>query len=171
MYQSGWPSRDVITKLPVTEWIHLPQNGVVASSGWWSRDSKFIYFRRPLDDRGVFRIALSGGQAEKIADLKDWHDAAWWGRWMELALQTRRCCFATQALRISTPSHSRSLVSILTFEGSQLSLERAHESQRDFRAAGLRSWLGRQDGAASSAHTNRTHVLRRSRFAESFKAD
>ena len=65
------------------QWSTLPQNGVVASPVW-SRDSKSIYFRRPLDDRGVFRIAVSGGMAEKIADLKDWHDAGWWGRWMEL---------------------------------------------------------------------------------------
>jgi Tol biopolymer transport system component len=65
------------------QWSTLPQNGVVASPVW-SRDSKFIYFRRPLDDRGVFRIAIGGGTAEKIADLKDWHDAGWWGRWMEL---------------------------------------------------------------------------------------
>jgi Tol biopolymer transport system component/DNA-binding winged helix-turn-helix (wHTH) protein len=65
------------------QWSTLPQNGVVASPVW-SRDSQFIYFRRPLDDRGVFRIRVSGGAAEKIADLKDWHDAGWWGRWMEL---------------------------------------------------------------------------------------
>jgi Tol biopolymer transport system component/DNA-binding winged helix-turn-helix (wHTH) protein len=65
------------------QWSTLPQDGVVASPVW-SRDSKFVYFRRPLDDRGVFRIAISGGRAEKIADLKDWHDAGWWGRWMEL---------------------------------------------------------------------------------------
>jgi Tol biopolymer transport system component len=64
-------------------WSTLPQKGIVASPEW-SRDSKFIYFRRPVDDRGVFRIAVSGGAAEKIVDLKDWHDAGWVGRYMGL---------------------------------------------------------------------------------------
>jgi hypothetical protein len=32
----------------------------------------------------LFRIRVRGGAEEKIADLKDWHDAGWWGRWMGL---------------------------------------------------------------------------------------
>ena len=50
----------------------------------WSRDSKYIYFRRPTGDRGVFRIPVSGGKEERIVDLKDWHDAGWAGRYMGL---------------------------------------------------------------------------------------
>ena len=42
------------------------------------------YFRRPLDDRGIFRIRIAGGPAERIVDLKDWHDAGWVGRYMGL---------------------------------------------------------------------------------------
>ena len=33
---------------------------------------------------GVFRVRPSGGGAEKIVDLKDWHDAGWFGRYMGL---------------------------------------------------------------------------------------
>lgn len=64
-------------------WSALPQKGIVASPEW-SRDSKYIYFRRPVDDRGIFRIRIAGGSAERIVDLKDWHDAGWVGRYMGL---------------------------------------------------------------------------------------
>jgi DNA-binding winged helix-turn-helix (wHTH) protein/Tol biopolymer transport system component len=64
-------------------WSELAQTGPVDSPEW-SRDGKFIYFKRVLGDRGVFRIRVKGGPAEKIADLKDWHDAGWWGAWMAL---------------------------------------------------------------------------------------
>jgi hypothetical protein len=64
-------------------WSTLPQKGIVASPEW-SRDSKYIYFRRPVDDRGIFRIRIAGGPAERIVDLKDWHDAGWVGRYMGL---------------------------------------------------------------------------------------
>jgi Tol biopolymer transport system component/DNA-binding winged helix-turn-helix (wHTH) protein len=64
-------------------WSTLPQKGMVASPEW-SRDSKSVYFRRPLDDRGIFRIRIAGGPAERIVDLKDWHDAGLVGRYMGL---------------------------------------------------------------------------------------
>jgi DNA-binding winged helix-turn-helix (wHTH) protein/Tol biopolymer transport system component len=64
-------------------WSALPQKGIVASPEW-SRDSKYIYFRRPVDDRGVFRTPVTGGKVERIVDLKDWHDAGWMGRYMGL---------------------------------------------------------------------------------------
>ena len=50
----------------------------------WSGDSEFIYFRRVSGDVGVFRIRIRGGAAEKIVDLKDWHDVGWFGRHMGL---------------------------------------------------------------------------------------
>ena len=50
----------------------------------WSRDSQFIYFLRRRGDVGVFRISIKGGEAEKIADLKDFHIGGWWGTWMGL---------------------------------------------------------------------------------------
>src|SRR6266852_3305481 len=64
-------------------WSTLPQKGIVASPEW-SRDSKYIYFRRPVDDRGVFRTPVAGGKVERIVDLKNWHDAGWYGRYMGL---------------------------------------------------------------------------------------
>ena len=50
----------------------------------WSADSQFIYFRRVSGDIGLFRVRPSGGKAEQIVDLKDWHDAGWFGRYMGL---------------------------------------------------------------------------------------
>jgi len=32
----------------------------------------------------VFRISVKGGAPEKIVDLKDWHDAGWWGMYSGL---------------------------------------------------------------------------------------
>jgi Tol biopolymer transport system component/DNA-binding winged helix-turn-helix (wHTH) protein len=65
------------------KWSELPQKGGVASAEW-SRDGQFIYFRRPMGDMGVFRISISGGNAEKIVDLTDWRDAGVSGRYMGL---------------------------------------------------------------------------------------
>ena len=65
------------------QWSELPQKGMVDSPEW-SRDSQFIYFLRRRGDVGVFRISIRGGEAEKIADLKDFHIGGWWGTWMGL---------------------------------------------------------------------------------------
>ena len=65
------------------QWSELAQKGTVDSPEW-SKDGQFIYFRRVMGDLGVFRIAIKGGEAEKIADLKDWHDAGWYGKYMGL---------------------------------------------------------------------------------------
>jgi hypothetical protein len=40
--------------------------------------------QRVMGDRGIFRIRIHGGTEEKIADLKDWHDAGWFGDYMGL---------------------------------------------------------------------------------------
>jgi DNA-binding winged helix-turn-helix (wHTH) protein/Tol biopolymer transport system component len=65
------------------KWSELAQEGI-ADCPEWSADSQFIYFRRVSGDTGVFRVRVSGGRAEKIVDLKDWHDAGWFGRYMGL---------------------------------------------------------------------------------------
>jgi Tol biopolymer transport system component len=65
------------------QWSELAQKGTVDSPEW-SKNGQFIYFRRVMGDLGVFRIAIKGGEAEKIADLKDWHDAGWYGKYMGL---------------------------------------------------------------------------------------
>jgi Tol biopolymer transport system component/DNA-binding winged helix-turn-helix (wHTH) protein len=64
-------------------WSELAQKGFVDSPEW-SRDSQFIYFRRVMGDPGVFRIPVKGGAAEKIVDLRHWHDAGWFGRYIGL---------------------------------------------------------------------------------------
>ncbi len=36
----------------------------------FSSDGRFLYFLRPVDNRGVYRIPVSGGKAEQVVDLK-----------------------------------------------------------------------------------------------------
>jgi hypothetical protein len=69
--------------LKTGKWSVLTPPGI-ADCPEWSGDSEFIYFRRVTGDTGLFRIRISGGRAEKIVDLKDWHDAGWFGRYMGL---------------------------------------------------------------------------------------
>jgi Tol biopolymer transport system component/DNA-binding winged helix-turn-helix (wHTH) protein len=49
----------------------------------WSHDSRFIYFVG-LFERGVFRVPVSGGRAERIVDLKDFRHTGWFTFWMGL---------------------------------------------------------------------------------------
>jgi DNA-binding winged helix-turn-helix (wHTH) protein/Tol biopolymer transport system component len=65
------------------QWSELPDNGSVESPEW-SANGQFIYFKRVMGDRGIFRIRIHGGTEEKVADLKDWHDAGWFGDYMGL---------------------------------------------------------------------------------------
>jgi hypothetical protein len=69
--------------LKTGKWSELTPPGI-ADCPEWSGDSEFIYFRRVSGDAGVYRIRISGGTAEKIVDLKDWHDTGWFGRYMGL---------------------------------------------------------------------------------------
>ena len=49
----------------------------------WSSDSQFIYFL-PRNDPGVFRVRVSGGNAERVVDLKGFrHSGAFMG-WIGL---------------------------------------------------------------------------------------
>ncbi len=51
----------------------------------WSKDSRSIYvFLHPGNDRGVFRIHIAGGKAERIVDLKDWQSTGWYREWLGL---------------------------------------------------------------------------------------
>ena len=51
----------------------------------WSRDSQFIYFLQDWgDDRGVYRIRVKGGDAEKVVDLKNWHMTGRFSQWTGL---------------------------------------------------------------------------------------
>jgi WD40-like Beta Propeller Repeat len=50
----------------------------------WSSDSKFIYFLRPWDDPGVYRVRLSSGTAELVVDLKGFRHTGTATFWMGL---------------------------------------------------------------------------------------
>ena len=50
----------------------------------WSRDGKYIYFLRPVDDRGIYRIRPSGGNAELVLDLKGVRQTSIYGFWIGL---------------------------------------------------------------------------------------
>jgi Tol biopolymer transport system component/DNA-binding winged helix-turn-helix (wHTH) protein len=65
------------------QWSELTHEGT-PDSPEWSADGQYIYFRRVVGDPGLFRIRIHGGKAEKIADLKNFHDAGWLGRYMGL---------------------------------------------------------------------------------------
>ena len=67
------------------QWSELALHEKLLGGGReWSRDSQFIYFRGRKEGPGLFRIRVNGGAEEKIADLKDWRDAGWWGNYMGL---------------------------------------------------------------------------------------
>jgi hypothetical protein len=50
----------------------------------WSRDGKFIYFLRPVDNPGVYRIRPSGGDAERVVNLKGFRFTGVYVYWMGL---------------------------------------------------------------------------------------
>jgi len=51
---------------------------------YWSHDGQFIYYLRPQDEPGVYRIRVSGGNAERVVDLKGFRQSGLWGFWMGL---------------------------------------------------------------------------------------
>jgi Tol biopolymer transport system component/DNA-binding winged helix-turn-helix (wHTH) protein len=54
--------------------------------GWptWSSDSQFVYFVHTSDDPGVFRVRVSGGNAERVVDLKGFRYTGAFTGWMGL---------------------------------------------------------------------------------------
>ena len=50
----------------------------------WSSDSQFIYFLRTSNDPGVFRVRVSGGNAERVVDLKGFRSTGAFGLWFGL---------------------------------------------------------------------------------------
>ncbi len=55
--------------LRTQRWSPVIEKGEV-SIHTWSRDAKFIYFLRAVDQLGVYRIRPSGGEAEQVVDLE-----------------------------------------------------------------------------------------------------
>ena len=74
-----------VLDIATQRWSNLPENKSVDYPAW-SSDSKYIYFLRLENgDRGVYRIRATGGKAERVADLKDWHITGYgWYYWMAL---------------------------------------------------------------------------------------
>ena len=85
-YIAGLPFKmDHLTifDLKTQRWKDLLQNGPNGFPNW-SKDGRFIYFLRTADDRGIYRVVLSSGDEERIADLKDFRYTGWYGNWMGL---------------------------------------------------------------------------------------
>ena len=55
----------------------------------WSSDSQFLYFVRPGDVPGVFRVRVSDGVEERVVDLKGFHFTGAFGAWFGLDPQDR----------------------------------------------------------------------------------
>jgi eukaryotic-like serine/threonine-protein kinase len=58
--------------LKTQRWTALTANGNVQFPSF-SRDGRFIYFLHSGRDQGVFRIPVTGGNPERVADLREWH--------------------------------------------------------------------------------------------------
>jgi DNA-binding winged helix-turn-helix (wHTH) protein/Tol biopolymer transport system component len=86
-YIAGLPLKmDNLTvfDLKTQQWKDLLRKG---QNGFpsWSKDGRFIYFLRTTDDRGIYRVAISGGDEERIVDLKDFRYTGWYSSgWMGL---------------------------------------------------------------------------------------
>jgi len=50
----------------------------------WSRDGRFIYFARAKGNPGIFRIRATGGEAERVVDLRGFHSTGWYSLWFGL---------------------------------------------------------------------------------------
>jgi hypothetical protein len=58
-------------------WSTLPVNDDV-NFPTWSRNSQFIYsLVITSSGQELYRVRVTGGKPERIADLKDWHFASW----------------------------------------------------------------------------------------------
>lgn len=74
----------VLFDLQTQHWTSLFQ-GIWAGFPNWSRDGRFLYFVGRLPDGWrVFRVAVSGGRAEVVLDLRDFRWTGWYGYWFGL---------------------------------------------------------------------------------------
>ena len=72
-----------IFDLETQRWSEVQPMGA-CSFPTWSSDSQFIYFVLAGADRGVFRVRVSGGNAERVVDLKGFRSTGAFGLWMGL---------------------------------------------------------------------------------------
>jgi WD40 repeat protein len=72
-----------IIDLETQQWSVVQQKGE-CNYPTWSSDSQFIYCLLFQDDPGVFRARVSGGDAERVVDLKGFRYTGAFTRWMGL---------------------------------------------------------------------------------------
>jgi Tol biopolymer transport system component len=72
-----------IFDLETQRWSGLQQKNEI-DFPTWSSDSQFIYFLRPSDDPGVFRVRVSDGAEERVVDLKGFRYTGAFTLWMGL---------------------------------------------------------------------------------------
>jgi len=78
------PDNLTIFDLKTQQWKDLLRKGLNSFPNW-SKDGRFIYFQRSTDDRGVFRIPISGGDEERILDMKEFRSMGWYSSgWLGL---------------------------------------------------------------------------------------
>jgi Tol biopolymer transport system component/DNA-binding winged helix-turn-helix (wHTH) protein len=79
----GVPGGLAVFDFETQRWSVLPEKGEI---DWptWSSDSQFIFFVRPGDDPGVFRVRVSDGVEERVVDLKGFHHSGALGAWFGL---------------------------------------------------------------------------------------
>jgi Tol biopolymer transport system component len=65
---AGWTGGMKIFDFETQRWTALRAGD--SDYPTWSSDSQFIYFLLPYDNPGVFRLRVSGGDAERVVDLK-----------------------------------------------------------------------------------------------------
>ena len=79
-----------IAKPTIVVCVAAPANGAQPT---WSSDSQFIYFLLPWDDPGVFRVRVTGGDAERLVDLKGFRYTGAFTLWMGLDPTWERMIF------------------------------------------------------------------------------
>ena len=79
----GAPGGLAVFDFETQRWSVLPEKNEV---DWptWSSDSQFIYFLRPGDNPGVFRVRVSDGVEERVVDLKGFRHTGAFGAWFGL---------------------------------------------------------------------------------------
>jgi Tol biopolymer transport system component/predicted Ser/Thr protein kinase len=64
------------------QWSVLHKGGTVSPT--WSSDSRYVFFVPFMNGPGVFRIPITGGNAELVADTKDVHTTGYFRQWFGL---------------------------------------------------------------------------------------
>jgi hypothetical protein len=93
---AGMTMDDLSLKIFDTEtqqWATFPQKDPMGYPEW-SKDSKSIYFIRAntIADFGIFRMRVTGGEAELVASLKNFKITGWYNAWLDWMTAMPRWC-------------------------------------------------------------------------------